>query len=296
MNESVLVAVVGLVGVIAGSLITAFVNYLTVRMTVQRESETWQRQQEEAARLRDLEMQSRLEDRNRAQIEYVAGLYRDSIQALASLSAVYANMATKPQTEVTELIEAAASKLTLLSIHLAATTQDENSQFSFVFNRFLEDPVRNSKQMLVTVQQFSLDDERLYSTRGASRRDAKQGLRKIQIDVEPKFRQEKFEEGVEIPANHIITCDLSELEPAHRAKIWDVYYSGNRIPERFELRLPSVRTNSGELVLQGGMWKAALDPTQLSPVEIFDAWVQEYDNALADIAVQATDNLAAASG
>lgn len=284
MNETVLVAIVGVAGVVVGSLLTSLFNYWTHRMAIQKEELRWERQQKAEKERRIAKEKKLLDEETRIRNQQVVDMYESCIRVLSVLNSTFIDGLTARSISIKEQLELrqeAFKWLSLLSFHLNKTGQSERENFTRTYWDFSEgsDNYNITNLMRSIVVKLSKSDTQLYP--GLKIVDGKRG-RRVQIGIDVNYRREQFENGTELPANYMFTCDLGELEAKHRIKIWEVFYSGSRVPDRLDLGLPAYNANSKSVTKSTGIWQAAINPLEKSHKDIFDAWVESYEAAWAE--------------
>jgi hypothetical protein len=263
-------AVLGLAGVLMGSVLSLLGNILSQYLLNRKEAQQWARENSAKRNERDLERVTR-------EAEELKNLYHQSISCL---SVYLSGLQRSPKDEQVNF------SVLIKDIHhwlskLAVVRPDE--ELLEALDRFLYDPDSYAAKLLRTyiLEMVRNDAKRLDSSYSEAPPQPEKSLtRKILFKIDSEFQKSLMIQGIELPDSFELPYRPEDLLPEHRKRLLDVYYSGNRrIPDNAFLMLPAHRSNS-TVVVYLNTWRAKVNPFEVRVDGVLSAWAADFDRCM----------------
>lgn len=267
-------ALVGMLGVALGTVLSTLGSLLTQFLSHQREDRKWVR--ERAAHSEDQALRQEIEERDN-----LRELYH---QCVLSLS-VYLTHARKrngdQQPDLTESLAEVHQWLSLLAI------RHPSKEFLSMIDNFLDDPDEfYADKLRKYVLALAKVETRLFGADASMEEfedDDKPTPDTMSFIIDPEFRKLQMLDGVELPRVYQAEYDFKTLPREHKQRILDIYFHATKpLPKNIQLNLPVHTPNAKHLSHK--IWEAKMDPSKSNLNDVLDAWGKEYDNNLASAA------------
>lgn len=263
-------AVLGLAGVLMGSILSLLGNILSQYLLNRKEAQQWAREHSAKRNERDLERVTR-------EAEELKSLYH---QCISCLSVYLSVLQRSPKGEQVDL------SVPIKDIHhwlskLAVVRPDE--KLLEVLDRFLSDPDSYEAEALrkYILEMVRNDAKQLESSNlEAPPQPEKSLMRKILFKIDSEFQRSLMIQGIELPNSFELTYRPEDLLPEHRKRLLDVYFGGHRrIPDNAYLMLPAHRPNA-TIVVYENTWTAKVNPLEVGVDGVLNAWAVDFDRRL----------------
>lgn len=260
-----------LLGVIVGSVLTLAGNFLAQWFALWREEKHWARQRK--AEKEDSEIQDR-----KNEIERIQNIYANCISRLSLISSNYRksdNESKLTEDELAKLHSESFEWISRLKLHQRDLYSDASSKFHKQAEIFISSPDIYASGLLSEINNMFVADKLLFP--GAKPVKELLGDRNVQISIDHDYRRQQIIGGVEIPRDHIIRFNISELSGKQLEILWDVHFTSNQaIPQSFVLTVPRFIEKQKEINYKGAPWEGKINPLISSPRQIFDSWEKDY--------------------
>jgi len=276
--STIIIAIIGAIGVIIGSVITLVGNYMNQRLMAQQEQKKWENQQ-----IAEKEAWKREEEKKEK--DNLREIYQNSMRSLS----VFLSLEDQNQYEQKELnlIEEIHKWVILLLL------RHPNSKLSEDLNSFTELPdksrARKIKNEIIKLsgseKGFFFNELKYHSPK---KDQIEKGVRIISIQIKNEYRKQKLIEGLEIPQEYTFNFEFSAMTESQRSKLVDIFFPSHKaIPNNFSLWLPSLSSDGKKIEMRKTKWQAKLNPNNCAPQKILASWDEDFDNAL----IEAEKNL-----
>jgi hypothetical protein len=178
----------------------------------------------------------------------------------------------------------------MVSIHWGNTAAEAQNFFSRM-NDFVRKPLYFADSMFSNVLLLMRHDKLLFPTSKDQEspkqlEPAKQDkdLKEFNLRIDDTFRRQLvIEKGTEIPRTHSFEYRLSELTTSQREKLMGSFFnpSHSALPAKMTLYLPSFNKHTKQILFNDLAWFAKLDALASTPVDIFQSWEDDFEEARA---------------
>ncbi len=267
-----------LLGVLIGSLIPIIGHLVQAWVAAQKERREWTRKQE-------ADWEARQYDDEKAGLDERREAYENALVALTALrrSKIEHNQPLTPDSPEFELVKEVHKWLAKIRVRSPySSLSDEMEAFMRAPHTFSDNLHKLVVAMAKQDTERALHIHTEPPPNGAAQLDNRSYEATFAID--PEYRQRRFAEGVALPRKASVRFALSDLSASQR-KLLGSYYLVNfdTLPRSVQLYLPLRHTN-GEVLRDGQLWRAKLDPSPQNRAALFAAWESDYQHALADSA------------
>lgn len=266
-------ALLGLLGVVVGSLLSLLGNFLGQWYTLKREERNWVRQRKAAKE--DIEDQAR-----KNSITYTQDIYNNCMSCLSTI----ASQADKDERILTdeklaEVIAESFEWIAKLKLYQRDLYSDSRSRFRLSVDNFVHSPDGwRAQALLAEINNIFTVDNLLFPN--ASPTETAPGHKSAQMSISDVYRREQIIKGKEIPSYHVFEFNISDLSEKQLEILWDIHHQNNRgIPDRVVLAVPRFDEKQKNVSF-GVQWEGKINPLISSPRQIFDAWEKDYIIAL----------------
>lgn len=265
-------ALLGLLGVMVGSILSLIGNFLGQWFTLRRDERNWERQRR--TEKEDAEAQER-----KNEIDRVQNIYTNCISRLSLLASSSSNKRELTEEELGKLQSESVEWVTRLKLHRKDLYSDTSSKFHEEVENFIRRPDFLAGSLLSEINDMFVTDMLLFPN--AKPVSEQPSSRTVHITISDTYRRQQIIDGKEIPRNHIVRCNISELSEKQREFLWDIYYETNSaIPSSFVLTLPHFNEAQKKIDFRGKSWEGKINPLTSSPRQIFDSWEKDYSEGL----------------
>ena len=263
-------AVLGLVGVLMGSVLSVLGNILSQYFLNRKEAQQWAREHSAKRNERDLERVTR-------EAEELKSLYH---QCISCLSVYLSVLQSKPRGEQIDLSELTKDIHNCLSKLAVVRPNEKLLEF---FDRFLAEPDSFEAEALrkYILEMVRNDAQQLDSSYAEAPPEPNKSLtRSILFKIDREFQKSLMITGVELPNNFVLTYRPDDMMPEHRKRLLDLYFSAHRrIPDHAYLMLPVHRPNATVIAYED-TWTAKVNPLEVGVEGVLNAWAADFDRHL----------------
>lgn len=273
VNPTVLVAIVGLVGVILGSVLNFIQGLITNYYATKREKDQWERQT--ADKSRDNQF---LKDKELREAKAIA--LRKALSGLAGIKALQYRSEDMDDSEkrlrVMTLAQVVGEGVGEIVIH--EENEEHRKQIMVSFNNFLNYPYDYPDDLISRLQT-------VYSGVEDWRDEAEEtGFRTFNATISIHARQNTFIKGKIIRNNYIFEAEIKSIDAPIRDSLVKMYPEIMTVAPKVPLALYlPVREADGQISYHKLLWQADIDITSLSPNDILLNWDNDFRNNLKTI-------------
>ena len=261
-----------LLGVIVGSVLSLFGNFVGQWFTLRREESNWKRQ-------RDADKEDSALLRENQEIEKITEIYENCLTNLAAIESFNDNNLKPDQEEYKELYQKTVNWVTKLKLHLRDEYCNERSDFKKWVDHFIQSPDHWAEELLKEINKQMISDKILYPNSKVNVKTVKsEDFRKVQFSISDDFRKKEMIRGVSLQKTHLLDTDLKEFTERQRELIWDIHTSG--IPEHIVLYMPKFIEGQNKINYKAAQWEGRVNPKSSSIQTIVEIWENEYRRQL----------------
>ena len=264
-----------LLGVMIGSGLSFFGNFLTQFLSSKKEERQWQRQ-------RIANKEDKQEDMIKQEKEYLKELYHKCLLSLSMvISGLQHNDNNENKIDLGEYTKEAHNWLSLLLLRCQDDKLDQ------LIRSFLDCPEDYETGMLREYVLSLAKNEKAFFYSKSTTKDegnketiqASNNARKIIFSIDEEYiKQRIIDDGEELPQSYAFEYKLVELTPKQREALLYIYFKHHKnIPKDVQLYVPVQTQNAKEINFQGKQWKAKLNPFNSNKNEILESWVKDFD-------------------
>lgn len=263
-------AVLGLAGVLMGSVLSLLGNILSQYFVNRKEAQQWDREHSAKHNERDLERLTR-------EAEELKSLYHQCISCLSVYLSALQSQQKGEQNDLSGLIKDIHNWLSKLAV------VRPNEKFLEFFDRFLAEPDSFEAEALrkYILDMVRNDAKQLESSYAEAPPEPEKSLtRNILFKIDPEFQKSLMIQGVELPNDFVLTYRPDDLIPEYRKRLLDLYFSRHRrIPDNAYLLLPVHQTNATVIAYEY-TWRAKVNPLEVGVDGVLNAWAADFDRHL----------------
>lgn len=261
-----------LLGVIVGSVLSLFGNFVGQWFTLRREENNWKR--ERNANKEDSDLL-----RERQEIEKITEIYENCLTNLAAIESLNDNKQKPSQEEYKELYQKTVNWVTKLKLHLRDEYCNDRSEFKKWIDHFIQSPEHWAEELLKEINKQMISDKILFPNSKVNEKSFRsEGFRKIQFSISDDFRKEEMIKGASLKKTYLLDTDLKDFTESQRELLWDIHTNG--IPEKIVLYMPKFAEGQSKINNRAAQWEGRVSPKSSSIQTIMEIWENEYRSQL----------------
>lgn len=269
-EPGIFAGILGLVGVIVGTLLSIIGNAFTQWLSMNREERLWKRQREAAKEDSDLLI-------FREDKEKITKIY---LECLSSLSLIIYLVEEKGINDIRvadfkPYYENAIDCITKLKLHLRDEYSDNKSDLRRYIDGFICEPEIYSAPLLKEIEKQLMFDKLLFKNFPLNFTEA---INKDTIEVcfrlSDSLLKEEFIRGNQLHVSQSFEINFKDFSDSQRGFLYVIF--GHNIPDRISLYLPARQTGSHSVNYKSKVWECNLNPLIHSLQDILIAWENDF--------------------